>query len=228
MKHSDNTGFTLTEILVTMAVIGFVAAAASASFITLQRGFVYLSTWSDAKANQVRMMDALAIDLRAASSIVSSSAKGAPFALTLKVPRRYSAYETTGFRAGDPVRPTNVQSPEPLLDGSCSAATRFDVVYPDPSGLVTVVYQTRDRSSSSGNTKVVYRKLENSEREIASFPGNVDIYLEDAVGSNTPVTSSKAVVITISTATDNRFANRSANVTSTLSKAVFLRQMAFQ
>lgn len=226
-KHPKRA-FTLTEILISMAVVGFVAATGLAAFVTLQRGFVYMSAWSDAKANQVRLLDSLAIDLRAASSIVESSAKGSPLRLTMKIPKRYASYETVGFRAGDPIRPSSLESPAPLLDGSCSAATGFNVIYPNPSGLVTVTYELRDRSSFSGNTKVVYRKLDNLEREVASFPSNAEIYLEDAVKNTAPLTNSKAVVITVSAVTDNRFANRTTQVTSKLTRTVFLRQLTFQ
>src|SRR6266487_5490851 len=100
-------GMTLPEIMIALAILGIVLSVCYGSSVALQRGFASTTSWADARTNQLRVLDSLALDLRnATAKSFTPSADGLTntLPLTLTIPMRYSAYETTGPLAGDPAR----------------------------------------------------------------------------------------------------------------------------
>ena len=105
---------TLAEIMVALAILGIVLSVCYGSSVALQRGFASTTSWTDARINQLRVLDSLAADLRnatAKSFTISADGLTNTLPLTLTIPRRYKpypsgspAYETTGPLAGDPAR----------------------------------------------------------------------------------------------------------------------------
>ena len=105
---------TLVEIMVALAILGIVLSMCYGSSVALQRGFAATTSWADARTNQLRVLDSLAVDLRnATATSFTTSADGLTntLPLTLTIPMRYSAYETTGPLAGDPARSATVVNP---------------------------------------------------------------------------------------------------------------------
>ena len=105
---------TLVEIMVALAILGIVLSMCYGSSVALQRGFASTTSWADARTNQLRVLDSLAVDLRnATATSFTTSADGLTntLPLTLTIPMRYSAYETTGPLAGDPARSATVVNP---------------------------------------------------------------------------------------------------------------------
>jgi prepilin-type N-terminal cleavage/methylation domain-containing protein len=113
-KRRARRGMTLGEIMIALAILGIVLSVCYGSAVALQRGFASTTSWSDARTNQLRVLDSLAADLRnatAKSFTLSSDGLTNTLPLTLTIPMRYQAnpspspaYETTGPLAGDPAR----------------------------------------------------------------------------------------------------------------------------
>lgn len=100
-------GLSIVELIMASAVGGVVITATLAAFITLQRsGATYMAS-SEARANQVRLVEALQRDLRNATSYTLGGGGALPF--TMILPGRYSAYESTGNRAGEPKTGTGIR-----------------------------------------------------------------------------------------------------------------------
>jgi hypothetical protein len=138
---------TLVEILISLGILGLVLSVCYASSVALQRGFGSTTSWTDARASQLRVLDSLAADLRnatAKSFTISADGLTNTLPLTLTIPMRYqanpstsSAYETTGALAGDPAR---------------SALAREPGVYSTTGGM-----QYRDSSGQQIATAVTYK-----------------------------------------------------------------------
>ena len=62
-------GMTLVELMIALGIVGFVLLVCYSSSIGLQRGFGYSSAWTEARVNQERVLDSLALDLRNATTI---------------------------------------------------------------------------------------------------------------------------------------------------------------
>src|SRR5205823_9972136 len=113
-KQRADAGMTLPEIMIAFAILGIVLSVCYGSSVALQRGFAATTSWADARANQLRVLDSLAADLRnatAKSFTVSADGLTNTLPLTLTIPMRYQpnpsaspAYETNGALAGDPAR----------------------------------------------------------------------------------------------------------------------------
>jgi prepilin-type N-terminal cleavage/methylation domain-containing protein len=113
-KHRGDGGMTLAEIMIALAILGIVLSVCYGSSVALQRGFASTTSWTDARINQLRVLDSLAADLRnatAKSFTISADGLTNTLPLTLTIPKRYQAspsgspaYETTGPLAGDPAR----------------------------------------------------------------------------------------------------------------------------
>ena len=111
-KQRGGGGMTLAEIMVALAILGIVLSVCYGSSVALQRGFASTTSWTDARTNQLRVLDSLAADLRnatAKSFTISADSLTNTLPLTLTIPMRYQAsptpaYETTGPLAGDPAR----------------------------------------------------------------------------------------------------------------------------
>src|SRR5438477_8678140 len=135
-KHKGHRGMTLAEIMIALGILGLVLSVCYTSSVALQRGFASTTSWADARANQLRVLDSLAVDLRnatAKSFTVSANGLTNTLPLTLTIPMRYRpnpssspAYETTGPLAGDPAR--SAQVVEPSVNPTTGAMQYSDTV----------------------------------------------------------------------------------------------------
>ena len=103
---------TLVELMIALGIVGFVLLVCYSSSIGLQRGFGYSSAWTEARVNQERVLDSLALDLRNATKIDFTLAL--PVIVTLTVPSRYSSYYRN---TGDPSVTFNAAGGRPYARG---------------------------------------------------------------------------------------------------------------
>lgn len=225
-KQKAAAGMTLPEIIVALAILGIVLSMCYGSSVALQRGFAATTSWSDARTNQVRVLDSLAVDLRnATATSFTTSADGLTntLPLTLTIPMRYSAYETTGPLAGDPARSATVVNP------GVNTTTRSGMQYSD---TVSVTY----RYGGSGTKRTIVRQQvdNNASREVSSFTNYSSASLSDpdnilkVTFTNKDMqlinSSDTAVVVRIEASPDSRHPENK----SVLNDTVFLREATFK
>jgi prepilin-type N-terminal cleavage/methylation domain-containing protein len=225
-KRRGGGGMTLVEIMVALAILGIVLSMCYGSSVALQRGFAATTSWSDARTNQVRVLDSLAVDLRnAIATSFTTSADGLTntLPLTLTIPMRYSAYETTGPLAGDPARSATVVNP------GVNTTTRSGMQYSD---TVRVTY----RYGGSGTKRTIVRQQvdNNASREVSSFTNYSSASLSDpdnilkVTFTNKDMqlinSSDTAVVVRIEASPDSRHPENK----SVLNDTVFLREATFK
>ena len=225
-KQKAAAGMTLPEIMVALAILGIVLSMCYGSSVALQRGFAATTSWSDARTNQVRVLDSLAVDLRnATATSFTTSANGLTntLPLTLTIPMRYSAYETTGPLAGDPARSATVVNP------GVNTTTRSGMQYSD---TVRVTY----RYGGSGTKRTIVRHQidNNASREVSSFTNYSSASLSDpdnilkVTFTNKDMqlinSSDTAVVVRIEASPDSRHPENK----SVLNDTVFLREATFK
>jgi len=225
-KQKAAAGMTLPEIMVALAILGIVLSMCYGSSVALQRGFAATTSWSDARTNQVRVLDSLAVDLRnATATSFTTSADGLTntLPLTLTIPMRYSAYETTGPLAGDPARSATVVNP------GVNTTTRSGMQYSD---TVSVTY----RYGGSGTKRTIVRQQidNNASREVSSFTNYSSASLSDpdnilkVTFTNKDMqlinSSDTAVVVRIEASPDSRHPENK----SVLNDTVFLREATFK
>ena len=217
---------TLVEIMVALAILGIVLSICYGSSVALQRGFASTTSWADARTNQLRVLDSLAVDLRnatATSFTTSTDGLTNTLPLTLTIPMRYSAYETTGPLAGDPARSATVVNP------GVNTTTRSGMQYSD---TVTVTY----RYGGSGTKRTIVRQQidNNASREVSSFTNYSSASLSDpdnilkVTFTNKDMqlinSSDTAVVVRIEASPDSRHPENK----SVLNDTVFLREATFK
>ena len=225
-KQRGGGGMTLAEIMVALAILGIVLSMCYGSSVALQRGFAATTSWADARTNQVRVLDSLAVDLRnAIATSFTTSADGLTntLPLTLTIPMRYSAYETTGPLAGDPARSATVVNP------GVNTTTRSGMQYSD---TVSVTY----RYGGSGTKRTIVRQQidNNASREVSSFTNYSSASLSDpdnilkVTFTNKDMqlinSSDTAVVVRIEASPDSRHPENK----SVLNDTVFLREATFK
>jgi prepilin-type N-terminal cleavage/methylation domain-containing protein len=225
-KRRGGGGMTLVEIMVALAILGIVLSMCYGSSVALQRGFAATTSWSDARTNQVRVLDSLAVDLRnatATSFTTSTDGLTNTLPLTLTIPMRYSAYETTGPLAGDPARSATVVNP------GVNTTTRSGMQYSD---TVSVTY----RYGGSGTKRTIVRQQvdNNASREVSSFTNYSSASLSDpdnilkVTFTNKDMqlinSSDTAVVVRIEASPDSRHPENK----SVLNDTVFLREATFK
>jgi prepilin-type N-terminal cleavage/methylation domain-containing protein len=225
-KQRGGGGMTLAEIMVALAILGIVLSMCYGSSVALQRGFAATTSWADARTNQLRVLDSLAVDLRnAIATSFTTSADGLTntLPLTLTIPMRYSAYETTGPLAGDPARSATVVNP------GVNTTTRSGMQYSD---TVRVTY----RYGGSGTKRTIVRHQidNNASREVSSFTNYSSASLSDpdnilkVTFTNKDMqlinSSDTAVVVRIEASPDSRHPENK----SVLNDTVFLREATFK
>jgi prepilin-type N-terminal cleavage/methylation domain-containing protein len=225
-KQRGGGGMTLAEIMVALAILGIVLSMCYGSSVALQRGFAATTSWADARTNQLRVLDSLAVDLRnaiATSFTTSSDGLTNTLPLTLTIPMRYSAYETTGPLAGDPARSATVVNP------GVNTTTRSGMQYSD---TVRVTY----RYGGSGTKRTIVRHQidNNASREVSSFTNYSSASLSDpdnilkVTFTNKDMqlinSSDTAVVVRIEASPDSRHPENK----SVLNDTVFLREATFK
>ena len=225
-KQRGGGGMTLAEIMVALAILGIVLSMCYGSSVALQRGFASTTSWTDARTNQLRVLDSLAVDLRnAIATSFTTSVDGLTntLPLTLTIPMRYSAYETTGPLAGDPARSATVVNP------GVNTTTRSGMQYSD---TVRVTY----RYGGSGTKRTIVRHQidNNASREVSSFTNYSSASLSDpdnilkVTFTNKDMqlinSSDTAVVVRIEASPDSRHPENK----SVLNDTVFLREATFK
>ena len=225
-KQRGGGGMTLAEIMVALAILGIVLSMCYGSSVALQRGFASTTSWTDARTNQLRVLDSLAVDLRnatATSFTTSTDGLTNTLPLTLTIPMRYSAYETTGPLAGDPARSATVVNP------GVNTTTRVGMQYSD---TVSVTY----RYGGSGTKRTIVRHQidNNASREVSSFTNYSSASLSDpdnilkVTFTNKDMqlinSSDTAVVVRIEASPDSRHPENK----SVLNDTVFLREATFK
>lgn len=225
-KQRGGGGMTLVEIMVALAILGIVLSMCYGSSVALQRGFAATTSWSDARTNQVRVLDSLAVDLRnatATSFTTSTDGLTNTLPLTLTIPMRYSAYETTGPLAGDPARSATVVNP------GVNTTTRSGMQYSD-----TVHVKYYYGGSGTKRTIVRLQVDNNASREVSSFTNYSSASLSDpdnilkVTFTNKDMqlinSSDTAVVVRIEASPDSRHPENK----SVLNDTVFLREATFK
>lgn len=219
MKNSTRShgfaGFTIHEMLVTMGLVGFIVAVGFACLVTLQRGFAYLSAWSDIRANQVRLIDTMAIDLRTAYSVrATTSGTLSTLPLTITLLQGYSSYSGSGFRAGEPALSGSI-----INNPSVNSSNLLVL-----GGTATVTYS----SSTSGSTKIISRTISwlesgsrSATREIATFSSNMNVFFQNAQGG--AYTNNASITVNVT----DQFTERRRTVSSNMSDTIFLRPQEY-
>jgi prepilin-type N-terminal cleavage/methylation domain-containing protein len=155
-KLRGAAGMTLAEIMIALAILGIVLSVCYGSSVALQRGFASTTSWIDARTNQLRVLDSLAVDLRnatAKSFTISADGLTNTLPLTLTIPMRYPAYETTGPLAGDPARSALVVEPRVYQ-------TTGSMQYRDSSNLNQVAIAVTYRYGGSGTKRTIVRQID--------------------------------------------------------------------
>lgn len=134
LSRAKSRAISIPELLITLAigigVIGFVFW----SYTTLQHKFALAINWSETGLAQARVIDSMAQDIRNATAV---TVNGNSLPLTLTIPVRFNAYETTGILAGDPA-----------IDGTLNA--------------LAVDSTTGKIGSNNGNLTVTYEQIGNA------------------------------------------------------------------
>lgn len=211
---------TLVELMIALGIVGFVLLVCYSSSIALQHGFGYSSAWTEARINQARVLDSLAVDLRNATAIApfppsTGLATPAPLPITMTIPDRYSAYyQTSNFRAGDPTSDANtisapLPSPGTIISRTGSiikytSANTIDVRYAlSPDG--TRITRTITRGTGSG-----------ASRDVAVFPNRATVTFSASVPT--------ALITSVRTSPDYRHPEN----LSILEDTVFLRELSLK
>ncbi len=152
---------TLVEIMIALAILGFVLSVCYGSSIALQRGFASTTSWIDTRTNQLRVLDSLAVDLRnATATSFTTSTNTLP--LTLTIPMRYTDYEPEIVvlsdgphkvaAAGDPAR--SALGVEPWVYPKTGR-----MQYRDSSGQQQVAIAVTYSYGGSGTKRTIVRQV---------------------------------------------------------------------
>lgn len=151
------TGFTLLEVVVAMALGSVVFAAALAGIIFLQKSYAATEQYATSLADQTRLLDYLAMDLRRATAATLTTSGGVTTGLTLKLPNYYV----------DPNVPNAPNAPKLNLQ-----APYYDSGN-DPTTSITVVYSLKASFSDpkAGTLLKAITRKEGAGRESAVAAG---------------------------------------------------------
>jgi len=222
-------GFTLAELMIALAIVGFVLLVCYSSSIGLQRGFGYSSAWAEARVSQERVLDSLALDLRNATTI--DFTLPLPVIVTLTVPSRYSSYYRN---TGDPSETFNAAAGDPTHAANPIPATTPDPFFPKIgfSDTITVTY------SFSPDGTTISRKVDwtsvrgpadGAPRDVATFSnGSTITFIPNSPSTITNLSNVTMMTARIQTKPDPAYLNPAAGSTSTLENAVFLRALSIK
>jgi len=230
----------LAELMVALGILAFVLLVCYSSSIGLQRGFGYSSAWTEARVNQERVLDSLALDLRNATKIDFTLAL--PVIVTLTVPSRYSSYYRN---TGDPAVTFNAAAGDPTHAASAAqwlwtyaspAPTPLPVPTPNLAGKITFSSTITVTYSFSADGKTISRKVEwtggpagGASRDVGTFTNGPTITFTP--NSPTIITNTSNVTMMtarIQTKPDPTYLNPASGSTSTLENAVFLRELSIK
>lgn len=206
-RRSKITGFTLVELSVAMVVGILVLGGIMLSYMALQRGYAFSIRWSEARVAQARIIDSMALDLRNALT-VSTSSGSLPLVLTL--PARFSAYETKGSRAGDPHSASTM----------ASLTINRNTGKPDyGAGTITVIYE---KTGAAINRRIQQPGITpDPSRTVAVFEGGVSISFRNQNGTAFTPANNTTMVVEVTTTVNSW--NSSQPVSNTMTDMIFLR-----
>jgi len=222
-------GLAMVELMVALGILAFLLLVCYSSSIGLQRGFGYSSAWTEARVNQERVLDSLALDLRNATKI--DFTLPLPVIVKLTVPSRYNSYYRN---SGNPAVTFSAAAGDPTYGAS---AIKLPSPTPNPilpkitfSSTITVTY------SFSADGKTISRKVEwtggpagGASRNVATFTNAPTITFTP----NSPtiiLNTSNVTMMTarIQTRPDPTYLNPAPSSTSTLENEVFLRALSIK
>jgi prepilin-type N-terminal cleavage/methylation domain-containing protein len=220
-----NAGFTMVELLLTSSVGAVVIAATLVGFVTVQRsGVVYMAS-SEARANQVRLIDALQRDLRNATSYTLGGGGALP--ITMSLPNRFSDYELTGNRAGEPKLGAGAVRPAVTIDittGKWRIQTPF---------RFASFRQMSPIAWWSSRGDMDFGRGENSLETDRPIPDGAQITIEEiprefsqSTASPDPKVRVATAVLTVRSAAATQ-ANRRTPATFSMSETLFLRNKVY-
>lgn len=229
----------MVELMIALVIVGFVLLAAFSSSTALQRGFGYTTAWSEGRANQTRLLDSLAVDLRNATKIAPFPSPSPSFLpITLTIPKRYTAYRSTGAAAGEPGTtgsPTPVPTPSTIISRTGSnikytdvnkqiiEASTIDVYYAlsaDKTKITRTVTRIGGSVSSAG-----------ASRDVATFPNDSPtVRFPNAKGPTVKFSSNSptSIITSITNTQDPDYLDPDRTTKATLEDTVFLRQLSTQ
>ena len=223
MKLSTSTflrraGFTIVELVMATAVGGVVISASIAGFVTMQRsGVIYMAS-SEARANQVRLVEALQRDLRNATSYTLGTGGALPF--TMVLPGRYSEYEAGGNRAGEPKH------------GSDAIRQKVKVDFRTGKAVTDTTATVRFFATTEPRRRVVHREvtwteggaLKTASRPVAQLAQGATVNIAEIVEPIPQSTKTvvRSAVITVRSAAETQRNGRTPS-TFAMSETVFLR-----
>jgi hypothetical protein len=97
LRKYSHLGFTLVEMMMSLSCGTFILAAVMAASVSLQRSFAAMETYSTIEADQLRVLDYIAMDCRRASSASVNNG-----ALTLNLPVYYNSASSPAYQAYPP------------------------------------------------------------------------------------------------------------------------------
>lgn len=211
----SRAGFSFVELIVAFGLASLVLSIGVGAFLYLNRGFAFASAASELRANQVRLLDSMSLDLRSATAVSNTpvTVGGRTTFLTLTLPQMYSSYEPTGPRGGDP-------SPTATRNSSVVNRTTGKVTLP---GTIRVTY-FREASGESGVNVgrtvqwTASGTTQTASRSVATLPSPA----ADPVIITVAVNSGSSASLNVS-ASLRSASNRAGQQNSSLAAHVFLR-----
>lgn len=184
-RTAARRGFTQVEMFVSLAVLGILSAAMAIGAITIQRSFQASQSYTQKEADQMRLLDYLAVDLRNALTVQTDNATGT---IQLALP---DYYQTDGTPRephivhgmayyGDPSQPVQVSYSRQngtlvRQEGSKTTAVAkdvqdFNVAFRDEGQVieVSVSFVPTFQNSGGGNrpgTTTICRTLLRNKRQ---------------------------------------------------------------
>jgi len=146
--NSNAQGYTFAELMIGILMFSAVMMVCFGSYVTLRKGFTFITTFSDSRNVMLRVMDTIETDLRNATSISIGTPSNGLQTLTLKIPDRYQSYYAGSNLFDDPsntrtyhlaLSGSNLRAGEPnaaIISGSYDEVNQAIV----GSGTMTVVY----------------------------------------------------------------------------------------
>jgi prepilin-type N-terminal cleavage/methylation domain-containing protein len=169
------SGFTLAELLIAMAIASAILGVIFTSAIALQKSFTAVDNYFGAHMQQIRIVDYLARDVKRGLSVTSSTDKKT---VTIKIPKYI-------IQAGDSdATVSNIGTPRsPSL---AIANGDYNITYGTPTSTVTTVVYSVNASS-------ILRTEDGELTTIASstdnlIPETVDIELANTEYTTTAIT----------------------------------------
>jgi len=220
-------GFTITELMVALAITGVVLSALLGSYVALQRSFVFANSWTWTRKTQLRVLDSMSVDLRNAISVSvspsSSTLSSAQTILSATIPVRYNTYYTSGAFAGDPKRSTGSSRLSITPSSTAKLITSTANYFP---ALMTVTYVQTGYTITRNASWTLSGTNYSASRDVGVFVNPVSVSFYNLSGANFTNGTDTTIVPKIYAAFQN--AKLQVTGTMTLSDSVFLRSSTYR